>query len=54
MLQGSIKDIVDRSGGTEVKFYQVDMELVDLQSNEKVWMDSKKIKKVVDRPGTSW
>lgn len=54
MLQGSIKDIVDRSGGTEVKFYQVDMELVDLQSNEKVWMDSKKIKKVIERPGTSW
>lgn len=54
MLQGSIKDIVDRSGGTEVKFYQVDMELIDLQSNEKVWMDTKKIKKVIDRPSSSW
>jgi hypothetical protein len=54
MLQGSIKDIVDRSGGTEVKFYQVDMELIDLQSNEKVWIDTKKIKKVIDRPSSSW
>ena len=54
MLQGSIKDIVDRSGGTEVKFYQVDLVLIDLQSNEKVWMDTKKIKKVIDRPGSSW
>jgi uncharacterized protein (TIGR02722 family) len=54
MLQGSIKDIVDRVEGTEVKFYQVDMELIDLQSNEKIWMDTKKIKKVIDRPGSSW
>ncbi len=54
MLQGSIKDIVDRVEGTEVKFYQVDMELIDLQSNEKVWMETKKIKKVIERPGSSW
>jgi uncharacterized protein (TIGR02722 family) len=54
MLQGSIKDIVDRSGGTEVKFYQVDMELIDLQTNEKVWIDTKKIKKVIERPSSSW
>ncbi len=54
MLQGSIKDIVDRSGGTEVKFYQVDMVLIDLQSSEKVWMDTKKIKKVIERPSSSW
>jgi penicillin-binding protein activator len=54
MLQGSIKDIVDRVEGTEVKFYQVDMELIDLQTNEKVWIDTKKIKKVIERAGSSW
>jgi len=54
MLQGSIKDIVDRVEGKEVKFYQVDMVLVDLQSSEKVWIDTKKIKKVIDRPSSSW
>ncbi len=54
MLQGSIKDIVDRVEGKEVKFYQVDMVLIDLQSNEKVWMDTKKIKKVIERSSTSW
>ncbi|HUI29862.1 MAG TPA: penicillin-binding protein activator LpoB [Candidatus Acidoferrales bacterium] len=54
MLQGSIKDIVDRVEGKEVKYYQVDMVLVDLQTSEKVWMDTKKIKKVIDRPSSSW
>lgn len=54
MLKGSIKDIVDRSGGTEVKFYQVDLQLIDLQTNQKVWIDTKKIKKVVERAGYSW
>lgn len=54
MLQGSIKDIVDRVERKEVKFYQVDMELIDLQTNEKIWIDTKKIKKVIDRPSSSW
>ncbi|MGB9591005.1 MAG: penicillin-binding protein activator LpoB [Candidatus Kryptoniota bacterium] len=54
MLKGSIKDIVDRSGGTEVKFYQVDLQLIDLQTNQKVWIDTKKIKKVIERAGYTW
>jgi uncharacterized protein (TIGR02722 family) len=54
MLKGSIKDIVDRSEGTEVKFYQVDLQLIDLQTNQKVWIDTKKIKKVIERAGYTW
>jgi len=54
MLSGSIKEINDRVEGKEVKFYQVDMELIDLQSNEKVWLDTKKIKKIVDRSDYNW
>ncbi len=54
MLQGSIKDIVDKVEGTEVKYYQIDLELIDLQTNEKVWMDTKKIKKVIEKSGYSW
>lgn len=54
MLKGSIKDVVDRVDGTETKFYQVDMELVNVETNEKVWIDTKKIKKVVERSGSSW
>ena len=54
MLSGSIKDQVDRIDGTETKFYQVDMELIDVESNAKVWIDSKKIKKMIERSGSSW
>lgn len=54
MLKGSIKDQVDQVDGTQTKFYQVDMELIDLESNAKVWIDTKKIKKVVEKKGSSW
>jgi uncharacterized protein (TIGR02722 family) len=49
MLQGSIKSIIDQEGRQSVKFYQVDMELIHLESNEKVWIGSKKIKKLVKK-----
>jgi uncharacterized protein (TIGR02722 family) len=54
MLKGSIKDQVDQVDGTETKFYQIDMELIDLETNAKVWIDTKKIKKVVEKKGSSW
>lgn len=47
MLQGSIKTLIDAVSGQQVKFYQVDMELIHVENNEKVWIGSKKIKKVV-------
>jgi hypothetical protein len=28
-------------------FYQIDLELTDLQTNEKVWIGDKKIKKAI-------
>ena len=46
MLQGGIKTIIDQEGKESVKFYQVDMELIHLESNEKVWIGSVEIKKV--------
>jgi uncharacterized protein (TIGR02722 family) len=49
MLQGSINTITDSSGGETAKYYQVDLHLVDLETSEKVWMDTKKIKKLVKR-----
>ncbi|MEE9367406.1 MAG: penicillin-binding protein activator LpoB [Pontiella sp.] len=54
MLQGGIKTIIDQEGKESVKFYQVDMELVHLESNEKVWMGSKKIKKYVKKSSRKW
>jgi PBP1b-binding outer membrane lipoprotein LpoB len=49
MLLGEINTIFDREGGREVKFYQVDLNLTDLESNELVWVGQKKIKKFVRR-----
>ena len=49
MLQGAINTIVDRIEGKEVKFYQVNLELIDIQSHRKVWIGEKKIKKLVKR-----
>jgi uncharacterized protein (TIGR02722 family) len=49
MLKGSIKTQMDREGRTQVKFYQVDLELIHIESNEKVWIGTKKIKKTVQQ-----
>lgn len=49
MLIGSINSIVDRQGSERVVFYQVDMELIDMVNNRKVWIGNKKIKKHVKR-----
>jgi penicillin-binding protein activator len=47
MLQGVVNSIVDGSGDSKVVFYQVDLELTDLETNEKVWLGQKKIKKLI-------
>ncbi|NCO52925.1 MAG: penicillin-binding protein activator LpoB [Deltaproteobacteria bacterium] len=49
MLIGAINSIVDKEGGDKVVFYQVDLELIDMTNNRKVWIGNKKIKKFVDR-----
>ena len=50
MLQGDISQITDREGGRRVVYYQVDMTLVDLETNAKTWTGQHKIKKVVEQP----
>jgi len=47
MLQGSINSIVDAHKRKKVAYYQIDLELTHLQTNEKVWIGDKKIKKLV-------
>ncbi|MGO4293329.1 penicillin-binding protein activator LpoB [Chitinophaga sp. RAB17] len=47
ILQGSINSIVDSHKKQMVLYYQVDLELTDLQSNEVVWIGNKKIAKYV-------
>ena len=49
MLIGTISSIIDREAGDEVRYYQVDMTLVDIATNEKTWIGQKKIKKFVGR-----
>jgi len=49
MLTGSLNSIIDQSGGEQVKFYQIDLELTDLQSHKKLWIGNKKIKKLVEK-----
>ena len=47
MLIGQINKITDQEGREKVAFYQVDLTLTDLQTNEKVWLGQKKLKKYI-------
>lgn len=47
ILQGSINSIVDSEKRKKVVYYQVDLELTNIQSNEVVWIGDKKIAKYV-------
>ncbi|HRU40307.1 MAG TPA: penicillin-binding protein activator LpoB [Candidatus Goldiibacteriota bacterium] len=49
MMKGVLTSIPDTKGGTKAIYYQVDFELFDLESNEKVWVGQKKIKKVISK-----
>ena len=54
MLQGVINSIVDSFEGQKVVYYQVNLELVDLESNTKVWLGDKKIKKSIEQKKYDW
>lgn len=49
MLIGTVNSIVDKEGGKSVIFYQVNMELVNIETNRKLWIGDKKIKKYVSK-----
>ncbi|MFC1584633.1 penicillin-binding protein activator LpoB [Fibrobacterota bacterium] len=54
MLIGTISTIVDQEDSRAVVFYQVDMELIELESSMKKWIGDKKIKKYVKRAKTKF
>ena len=54
MLHGAIKTITDQEEGKRVVFYQTDLELINIESMEKVWIGTKKIKKGIAQDGTKW
>jgi uncharacterized protein (TIGR02722 family) len=49
MLIGNIDQINDTKDGTSAKFYQVNLELVNMETNQKAWIGTKDIKKMVKR-----
>jgi len=49
MLKGEITSIADAAGGKTMVYYQVNLKLIDLLTNEKVWVGEKKVKKVIGR-----
>ncbi len=51
ILQGLINKIVDMEGKRRVYFYQVDLELIDIETAEKTWIGQKKLKKYVEKGG---
>ena len=53
MLIGSVNSVSDEVKGKSVLFYQANLELVNLESNEKVWIGQKEIKKYVTKSGFS-
>jgi uncharacterized protein (TIGR02722 family) len=49
MLQGLISSVTDAVDGKKVVFYKVDLELINIETNEKAWIGSKQIKKLVEQ-----
>ena len=54
ILMGSVKTINDEAGGTLVKYYQTDLEMINIETMEKVWIGTKKIKKEISKSKTKW
>lgn len=53
-LSGSINSFVDQVGGDRVTTYQVDLKLVNMESNEEVWNGQKKLKKFQEKSSYGW
>jgi penicillin-binding protein activator len=47
IMQGVINSIVDKINNKQVVYYQIDLELTNIETNETVWIGSKKIKKFI-------
>jgi len=49
MLQGSVKFNLDQVSNTAIRTYYVDMELINIESGQKVWLGQETVKKKVSR-----
>ena len=49
LLQGSVRTNLDQSGGTMVRTYYVSAELIEIETNRKVWVGEETIKKRIQQ-----
>ncbi len=49
VMTGTVNSIEDQANGTRAIFYQVNIELINVETALKVWMGSAEIKKVIER-----
>ena len=49
MLQGSVKFNLDQVSNTAIRTYYVDMELINIETGEKVWLGQDTVKKKVQK-----
>ena len=49
MLKGTMNTILDTEGKEQVRYYQIDLNLISLADNRIVWVGQKKIKKFVTK-----
>jgi penicillin-binding protein activator len=54
ILLGAVKTITDQIEGKQTVFYQTDLEMINVETNEKVWIGTKKIKKGIAQSGHKW
>jgi uncharacterized protein (TIGR02722 family) len=56
MLVGNIEANIDKNldGTQAAKFYTVNLELINVESNRKAWIGNKKIKKMIERSKVKW
>jgi hypothetical protein len=54
VLSGGINAIQDEVSGQKLVFYQVNLKLLDMKTNQIVWNGQKQIKKNVIRAGVTW
>ncbi len=54
MLSGVLSSVVDQAGSKAVVFYQVNLKLINIETNQIVWNGQKQIKKYVKRSKVSF
>ena len=55
MLFGSVKTIVDQTKGKTLRSYVVNAELIDIETNKKVWVgENSEIRKLITRSSVRW